>query len=339
MRPHGTSGGWHFVAGSFSQQHPQKTAWGLIDADARETSGTFLAIADGVTGVQAHGIDPSVLPRELLQRCMSLAHERSLNPTLFDAEWQQQAQAICPNEGWQGTGNWLRNLLSRAYVESASLGATTICLAALEHSELVCCNLGDCQALVLRKPHSQGPYRVHFRTPVQRLGAIRVGGAEVPQQLHRCRQDQPAAALLAQTANAEVFRVGLLDGDVVLMSTDGVVDNLSEEEVVGIMNNFLVSVTAWHSPLLGAVAKQVVLSALNQDRKPDDTTSLAAVVVGPETHSHHQNQPTQVGFRPAGLAPPAGFRSPLSQRSVGTQGTATEKDERDACHVTQCALQ
>merc|ERR1719355_500224 len=79
--------------------------------------------------------------------------------------------------------SWLKDLFCYAYLECGSLGATTVCLTALENNQLVCCNLGDCQAHVLRRPYgSTGHYEVRFRTPMQRVSVARLGGAEAPKQ-------------------------------------------------------------------------------------------------------------------------------------------------------------
>merc|ERR1719359_294243 len=62
-----------FSARTYQQTHPAKVRMGYKDADATLTSPMLLGVCDGVSQLEEFGMDPSLLPNELLRTCEELA--------------------------------------------------------------------------------------------------------------------------------------------------------------------------------------------------------------------------------------------------------------------------
>merc|ERR1719253_494991 len=83
--------GFKFWAAGNSRQHPEKSAW--TNADIFFASESLIGIADGVSAVELEGVDPSLLPRELLDHARSLQAERlecERGVARFDEELRQR---------------------------------------------------------------------------------------------------------------------------------------------------------------------------------------------------------------------------------------------------------
>jgi serine/threonine protein phosphatase PrpC len=90
-------------------------------------------------------------------------------------------------------------------------GATTACIVVLRDDELRIANLGDSGVLVIR----QGDFV--FRTEAQQRSF------NVPYQLGLPERDSPD--------EAQQFTVKLERGDIVILATDGMFDNLFDEDI------------------------------------------------------------------------------------------------------------
>merc|ERR1719160_600373 len=145
------------MSSSASRQHPIKRDAGMIDADAVEEAPSFLGVCDGVSEVQKLGISPDELPRELLQRIREGVEEREgrINNGQVDRQYS----------GGQD-GAWLIDTIQESYLQTESLGSTTLLLAVIEDSNrLLIANLGDSCGLLLRRDQSQPrKFRIIYKT-------------------------------------------------------------------------------------------------------------------------------------------------------------------------------
>jgi len=199
-----------FVSASASSQHPVKRDAGYVYADAVTINPRLLGVCDGVSGVQALGLQPDELPRELLEQCRKVMDDCIASDDI----------------PYGGDGHWLMSLLQDAYDHTVSWGATTVLLAAMEDSRrLVVANVGDCGLLVFRPDPSQpSRFSREFRTDALRYEANK------PVQVMRLANSVPAESHLV-IQGARVNTVRLCPGDLVVLGSDGIFDNLSDEDI------------------------------------------------------------------------------------------------------------
>jgi len=197
-----------FTSASASRQHPAKTSTGIVNADAIEEGFTHLGICDGVSGVHHLGIPPDELPWELLRSCRARLQLPSGRP---EAEAEDRS--------------WITGLIADAYDGTQAYGATTLLLAVLRGSDLINANIGDCSLLVLR-PQSFQPLqlRVIFKSEPGRYDARR------PVQVQRLMgfSDENAHDVIRK---ASVSTTPVRHGDIVVLGSDGLFDNLRDEEI------------------------------------------------------------------------------------------------------------
>lgn len=196
-----------FISASFSKQHPAKTSTGITNADAVEEGRTHLGICDGVSGVHHLGIPPDELPRDLLESCRAKLQAGTGQPPDVD------------------DGTWLTGLIEEAYDATHVYGATTLLLAVLRGSNLVTASLGDCALLVLR-PCSLQPFRLRpiFKTEPGRYDSRR------PVQVQRLHGFSDANAHTV-IQGAMVSTTPVQHGDILVLGSDGLFDNLRDEDI------------------------------------------------------------------------------------------------------------
>merc|ERR1712194_1008887 len=144
-------------------------------------------------------------------------------------------------------------LMREAFESTDALGSTTALLAVLDNSTIIhgkmhpmiaVCSIGDCEVLVLRHITSHyggSSLEAVFQTEMQRID----GNAQCPLQI--CRIDDSIDPDFDERIPLEVIERGsavhcisAYEGDIVVMGSDGVFDNLFLDEVVDICNDFLV---------------------------------------------------------------------------------------------------
>ncbi|XP_056631741.1 protein phosphatase PTC7 homolog isoform X2 [Diorhabda carinulata] len=195
------------VCGFSKERRIQRLIKGQFGDDAWFTAkyktADVLAVADGVGGWRAYGIDPGEFSLHLMKTCERLVKLGRFTPSN-------------PSE-----------LLAKSYYEllhhkKAILGSSTACVVILnkENSTLYTSNIGDSgfmvvrRGKVIRKSEEQQHY---FNTPFQL-------SLPPPGYRQEVLSDRPDAAM---TDNIPVE-----DGDVILVATDGVFDNLPQTLIV-----------------------------------------------------------------------------------------------------------
>lgn len=170
---------------------------------ARNKTSDVLGVADGVGGWRSYGVDPSQVPISLMSTCERLVKEGRFTPSN-------------PTE-----------LISASYEEillnkQQFLGSCTACVVALhrEQKTLYSANLGDSGFLLIREGevvHRSEEQQHYFNTPFQLAVAPETMVGQV-------LSDSPESA---QTSS-----IGVEEGDIILVGTDGLFDNLSEEMIL-----------------------------------------------------------------------------------------------------------
>jgi len=244
-----------FSAQAYQKTHPGKAREGHRDADATVHSPLLLGVADGVSQVEEFGIDASRLPHELLAHCECLGRAQ-LTP------WKLSHRSLY-------SGPVL--LLREAFEATQSLGSTTVVLAVLDnstrihgklHPMIAVITIGDCELLILRRIHGRSnPLQAVFHTEMQRID----GHVQTPLQLARVDEridpefDVDLTVEVIERGSA-VHCISAYEGDIVVMGSDGVFDNLFLDEVTHLCNTVLPRGTA--SPVgeaaLGELARLIV---------------------------------------------------------------------------------
>ncbi|KAI8975581.1 phosphatase 2C-like domain-containing protein [Mycotypha africana] len=128
------------------------------------------------------------------------------------------------------------------------LGSCTACLAILRHAELRIANLGDCGISVIR----QNDYI--FRSEEQQHAF------NFPYQLGTSSPDQPK--------DAQTFTVAVEKGDIIIMGSDGLFDNLFDGEILSIVKRQVATYTIPGRPSrLLSLEPQVISDALAEQAR------------------------------------------------------------------------
>lgn len=279
-----------FNAHGYQKTHPVKVERGHTDADARLETPVIIGVADGVSQIEDFGINPAELPHELLKCCETLAKDQLLPHS-------RMAKYCGPIP-----------LVVEAFQNTESLGSTTLVLALLDNSTKIHGNLfpmiavitiGDCELLILRRVGGViKPFELIFHTEMQRLD----GHSQTPLQLARvdARIDanfHDGITLEVIERGSAVHCISAHEGDIIIMGSDGVFDNMFLDEIVAIVNSVLVAPRQLptQDSLLSHISRRVVEAShrktymlpggimpdapIGKGGKMDDTSCVVAEVV------------------------------------------------------------
>merc|ERR1719428_2795452 len=153
---------------------------------------------------------------------------------------------VSPADAYRGPVS----LLKEAYEATESLGSTTVLLGILDnstrihgklHPMVAVLTIGDCELLMLRRMQGrQSPYQAVFHTEMQRIDH----NVQTPLQLARVDEridedfDESIALEVIEKGSA-VHCVSAYEGDLVILGSDGIFDNLFLDEIVEICNERL----------------------------------------------------------------------------------------------------
>ncbi|XP_004534989.1 protein phosphatase PTC7 homolog [Ceratitis capitata] len=170
------------------------------------THADVLGVADGVGGWRNYGIDPGEFSSFLMKTCERLVHCVNFNP-------QRPV-----------------NLLAYSYCELLEqkkpiLGSSTACVLVLnrENSTVYTANIGDSGFMVVRKGeiiHKSEEQQHYFNTPFQL-------SLPPPGHGHNVLSDSPDSA--------DTLSFAVKEGDVILVATDGVFDNVPERLLLDVL--------------------------------------------------------------------------------------------------------
>eukprot|EP01063_Lacrimia_lanifica_P017845 TRINITY_DN24830_c0_g1_i1.p1 TRINITY_DN24830_c0_g1~~TRINITY_DN24830_c0_g1_i1.p1 ORF type:complete len:285 (+),score=108.76 TRINITY_DN24830_c0_g1_i1:58-912(+) len=236
-------GGWGKSKGK-SQVSADTTLCGEDSFFIEEGQMSTAGVADGVGGWRSAGIDPGEIARAIMSNCQSLAAGKYTLPhwLLAEAYWQCK------------------------YSRQVNAGSTTACIASLREVEepktgkvrqmVFTCNLGDSGFVLLRDHkivNTSDPQRCSFNAPHQL--------AVIPKSL----QNQGFIQTEPYEATNDHFEVE--KGDVLVLATDGLWDNVDLDQISAISKDFTD---------VSEFAKQLVVAGSTRPRKPDDVTVVAA---------------------------------------------------------------
>jgi protein phosphatase PTC7 len=257
----------------------------------------LLGVADGVSQIEDYGINPALLPQELLEECSKLALQQLYPEQMFGS--QVDYHGPIP-------------LLRRAFEQTEEMGSTTALIAVLDNSTkihgrlqpmIAVLSIGDCELVVMRRKSRSEKLNMVFHTEMQRID----GHAQTPLQV--ARLDERVCDNFDERMTIDVIEKGsavhcmcIFEGDILLLGSDGVFDNLFLPELVTICNELMPPTGATEetfSPtppaVLEKVAKRIVADChkkanlrpdgsradapIGKGGKPDDTCIVVSQVV------------------------------------------------------------
>ncbi|KAH7107827.1 protein serine/threonine phosphatase 2C [Auriculariales sp. MPI-PUGE-AT-0066] len=263
----------------------------------RGASGTALGVADGVGGWILSGVDPSKFSQALMYHCaryasFSWAGEPPSDPIDGDGVTGDVV------EGWETTPLECLELAYSAVqrerlVDAGSSTATVLTLNA--HNGLLrAANLGDSGFIILRSGsvlYHQAPQTHSFNFPRQLSKWPLSMSDRAPHRI----SDTPRAA--------DAYSTSLRTGDIIVLFTDGISDNVFDVEVQSVAtlaSRTIASARTDEARTAQAIADRLVEYAVgcmwNKDRvspfernaarsgvpwsggKPDDATAVVAIV-------------------------------------------------------------
>ncbi|KEP64379.1 UNVERIFIED_CONTAM: protein phosphatase 2C, putative [Hammondia hammondi] len=308
--------------------HPAKREKGGEDAAA--CSDRFLVVADGVGGWESSGIDAGRYARELVHRlrllfeecmrdrqrerqapvssaspssCSASSESPSVSPSSplspptsprecgaesgglgeFQQSGGEQITETAETSASEGTEEEHApdpvKLLKTAYLSTRAIGSTTCCLVLLDslRRRVLAANLGDSGFFLYRPSEdrvvARSAFQCHdFNFPLQ-LGT---GSSDMPEHAH-------------------VLDLPVAEGDILFLATDGVWDNLYDDQVLAILRNqpdvrkaaaeiaelaFKYSQNPrWASPFSTKEREVLGLTRRHLGGKPDDISVVLATVV------------------------------------------------------------
>jgi protein phosphatase PTC7 len=233
-------------------------------------------VADGVGSWNEMGIDPALFSQEL---CRLIG--KNYQNYLFEKEMQNEGSENS-NKNFINELN-LKAILTQSVEENDFLGSSTVCCLYLDplSNTLYSVNIGDSAYMILRKDNVKNLYKILYKSEEQ------THGFNIPYQVGK-EGDNPR--------NAQVNKIQLQVDDLVILATDGLWDNLSDEEITNVCNSFLDQKELEPMRLSKYIAEKVSLLSLKKDYespfskrakengylflggKPDDITILIAKI-------------------------------------------------------------
>ena len=221
-----------FDFGSKMIPHPEKAHRG--GEDALFAGKNVLSVADGVGGWASSGVNPALFARHLCSTIGTLC------------ETDQEKYLTNP-----------KLLMYDSWVGNKNPGSSTLILVTLPETgnRIYTANLGDSGYLMLRRDKGKGDYYIIFGSQSQQHSF------NFPYQLARKSKNYEGSS--PEDADFEVLEV--LEGDVVVVGSDGIFDNLGYEDVVSKVNEYLQSNNYDSNKLAAFLADEAFRLSLDSD--------------------------------------------------------------------------
>ena len=254
--------------------------------DRNEDAGFFakecIGVADGVSAWRKHGIDGGLFAHELMTECKSLTPFLTVSPsgsaTADSSPLSSPSRNLCCS---------LAELVGMAYKRGTAVGSSTVLLAHVSYTRLFIYSLGDSQAMLVRFQGLMPAIVLKTKAKVHSPGA--------PFQLARLPTvSDPSTFLKDSVFDGDEYEVATQAGDLLIVATDGLWDNLFESDILSIVTGIGMSERGAYE-IAGKLAKEAYrrshegnptpFQKLVEQRygkghwtggKPDDVTVVAA---------------------------------------------------------------
>lgn len=223
-----------------------------------------LGISDGVSGWANYGISSHLFSKNLMKRCADIilqenlfkseAHIEDLFNDLeeesdsdsdisnLDSEFSKKKQDICP-----------KKLLTRAFSQVKDPGSATVLLCVLNGNNCMnCLNLGDSKLMILKEENKkilkifESKEQQHkFNTPYQLTRLPDSNKVEsifnflTPKALRNVPIESKKKIFCSDSPeDGETYQICVNEKDILILGTDGLFDNLYDEEIIKIVEDF-----------------------------------------------------------------------------------------------------
>ena len=188
----------HLYSSGFNIPHTEKAHRGGEDSFVVSTpTNSTIAVADGVGGWASQGVNPRAFADEILTKTYQIIKSGEIDP---------------------------KSAIMSGYPELSSVGSATLCFGKMTDDGIFrVANMGDSGFLVIRD------------------GEILIESVEqqhefnYPYQLGIGKDGQPHGK--DRPEDAEVYRMQLEEGDIIVMGTDGLFDNLWPQDILNYISN------------------------------------------------------------------------------------------------------
>jgi serine/threonine protein phosphatase PrpC len=195
----------------------------------------MFALADGVSEWLNFGIDPSAFPSELITNVFQAASRFSLDLKAADSE-------IC---------SYLESLLTEAYQKTQAFGSATILIGLFLNNKLYTLSLGNVEIIIIEAEKERSKLKVNYRSKKQEHSYC------CPFQLSRIPEQKECEELmdkgletLASIVKVKKIRndmpkdaqsgiITIEAGDIIIVGSNGLFDNLFEEDFIEISQNVI----------------------------------------------------------------------------------------------------
>mmetsp|Transcript_11765 Transcript_11765/g.20698 ORF Transcript_11765/g.20698 Transcript_11765/m.20698 type:complete len:647 (+) Transcript_11765:165-2105(+) len=213
----------------------------LSEVELFDESGTnmqkllYMGVADGVGSWREYGVDPREFSHKLMGECENILHEASSQCGIHGGN---HCSMVSPAE-----------LLAQSYErtkEANVIGSSTACVALFDsvHHQLHFSNIGDSGIIVLRHIDSASALQRNRKTPLaERKSDLRIAFVS-QQQLksfnHPYQMGWTGEEIVEnnssfkQASDSCTSSVHILRGDMIIMATDGLFDNVDIEDIASI---------------------------------------------------------------------------------------------------------
>lgn len=238
---------------------------------------TYMCVADGVGSWRKYDVDPrlfahnlvenvkNVIENDMMQR-ESMSEDSDTEFTFFEPEPIHPLDAIM--DAYSATR------------QQKIVGSSTICLASIDNQTLTFSNIGDCGLMVLRHFDSEtaGSYMRERNLPrhlrkndlrIAFLSQQQLKAFNYPYQLGYSELPVHAGTFESPT-DATTFSLPISPGDIILMATDGLFDNIDIDDIVNLISE-------WETSNYGTVHVNRTLSA---EKESEALQQLCSNLVG-----------------------------------------------------------
>ncbi|OIT38084.1 PREDICTED: probable protein phosphatase 2C 55 [Nicotiana attenuata] len=224
-----TGGSTRMVAGSFYIPKTNEEKPLGEDAHFICAEEQTIGVADGVGGWAKKGIDSGKYSRELME-----------NAELFIQKQKQDDKSSTTNID-------LMNVLNEAFLNTKAMGSSTACMLTLANDTLHAVNVGDSGFVVIRD------------------GVI-VYKSEIQQSRFNCPFQLGNSKHSNDPSVAEKISFQVKAGDIIVMGTDGLFDNVHDFELELVVNN---GVDSWESDAPDTLAWRIAQYALENSKNTE----------------------------------------------------------------------
>jgi len=185
-------------------------------------------------------------------------------------------------------------IINKAYNKIAAIGSATAVVCVLNGSELSCANIGDSGFLLIRFSDKNSPYILQdskpqqhtFNTPFQLTKLPTIAQIEKKLKQKGYTYDQ-ISKVIAQFNRqefckdapeaAQLYKIDIQEGDLLIVATDGVFDNLFQDEIIDIIKNAIKG-RSYSSVKPQEIATAIANRAYNKSKSRSEKTPFSETV-------------------------------------------------------------